>query len=157
MNPMAAAPNTSPTPSPPVREWEIDEFLPSIDTRAKNRLDFIVDLALNVDAFSTSCIGYWAFGHFVEGEGRHAVWIVIECEDLSRDAVQRLGELAARRHRRGKSLPARCHLLDQSVASRAYTFGERRWGERWYDDPQTDASRYDVVLQAALLGEIRYG
>lgn len=139
------------------REWEIADFIPSEETRAQHRLEFIVDLALNVDAFRHSCIGYWGFGHHVKGNDKNAIWIVVETNDQSRDKLVRIAERAARLHRQGKPLPEGCHLLDFVAAERAYSFGERRWGERWYDDPQTDASRYDLVLQAALLGEIRYG
>jgi hypothetical protein len=129
-NYMSETPHTIETPAQnnPVREWEI---------------------------------GYWAYGHYLSGQDQHAIWIVVESDDRPHAEVARLAERAARLHRQGKPLPPKCHLLDLVTAERAYRIGERRWGERWYDDPQTDASRYDsrydLVLQIALLGEIRYG
>ncbi len=52
-------------------------------------------------------------------------------------------------------LPKRYFRLDKAAAVRAYAEGVRRWGVGWYEGG--DASKYDIVIQMALLGEVRYG
>lgn len=55
----------------------------------------------------------------------------------------------------GEPLPAHWFRLDRAAALRAWEEGVKRWGVDWYQ--HTDAQREDVVIQLALLGELRYG
>mgnify|MGYP000993946418 CR=1 FL=1 len=57
--------------------------------------------------------------------------------------------------RAGLALPEGYYLLDSAAAIKAYGEGVKRYGAHWYDD--ADASMYDVVIQMALLGEVKYG
>ena len=52
-------------------------------------------------------------------------------------------------------LPKGWFRLDREAALRAWEEGIKRWGVGWYE--HTDSNREDVVIQLALLGEIRYG
>lgn len=52
-------------------------------------------------------------------------------------------------------LPEGWYYLDEGMAIRAYIEGCKRWGAAWFEDG--DGTSYDVVIQLALLGEIRYG
>lgn len=52
------------------------------------------------------------------------------------------------------NLPKGWYLLDRNTAIRAWCEGVKRWGMDWYEE--VDAEREDVVVQLALLGEVRY-
>lgn len=54
----------------------------------------------------------------------------------------------------GVGLPRGWYHLDPALAFRK---GCERYGAAWFDDPRTDATRYDVAVQLATLGEVRYG
>ncbi len=56
---------------------------------------------------------------------------------------------------RGESLPERWFRINRFVALRAWEEGVKKWGVDWQD--HTDSTREDIVLQLALLGELRYG
>lgn len=57
----------------------------------------------------------------------------------------------------GLPMPAggRWHVLDRDAACRAFAFGVAVKGVDWFQGG--DATDYDVVIQLALLSEIRYG
>lgn len=57
--------------------------------------------------------------------------------------------------RDGKILPDRWYRLDKETAKRAWVEGYKRDGLDWYENG--DAITYDVAIQNALLGEVRYG
>lgn len=57
--------------------------------------------------------------------------------------------------REGKLLPPNWYRLDKAAAIKAYGEGVKRYGLDWYEDG--DAITYDVAVQMALLGEVRYG
>ena len=63
---------------------------------------------------------------------------------------------AERAFKSGKPLPENYYRLDEAAAVRAYVEGCKRWGADWFES-KGDATTYDVVIQLALLGEIRYG
>jgi hypothetical protein len=52
-------------------------------------------------------------------------------------------------------LPAGWFYFGRAALTRAYLAGVRRWGEDFYKT--ADASKRDICLQLALLGEVRYG
>jgi hypothetical protein len=103
------------------------------------------------DVFGRGYAGYWAYGAECD---RELGWLVYEQSDDPRPnqttvcAVERVW-------RAGKALPPRWYRLDRAAALRAWEEGIKRWGADWYE--QTDSTREDVVIQLALLGEIRYG
>jgi len=49
------------------------------------------------------------------------------------------------------------YRLDEAAAVRAYLAGVRRWGEKWDEHQYCDGRWYDIAVQLALLGEVRYG
>ncbi len=100
-------------------------------------------------AFFADPSGGWAYGVPCAGSN---TWLVYEQSDgrPSEISVAR----AERCHKTGKRLHAGWHTLDWDAAVRAWCEGARRWGRDWYDS--NDAGRYGIVLQIALLGELRY-
>lgn len=135
----------------------VKDFLMSADERAKRRGEWVENVALNVDAFVS--IGYWGMG--IRAERAPGAWLVFEHEGPhdfgSRSEIWDHANAVAAAFDRGEPLPAGWYLLDHAAAERAYALAERKWGEKWEDGPHGDALGYDVVLQAALLGEVRYG
>jgi len=97
--------------------------------------------------------GYWACGVAHDPD---LGWLVYEhgddrCPDETEDArVEAIW-------RAGEPLPPRWFRLDRAAAFRMWEEGVKRWGVGWYDDPEHDGAREDVLLQLALLGEERYG
>lgn len=112
---------------------------------------FIEYLIKYRDIFDRNRSGSWAFGVKVKGG-----WLVYEQED---DAMPTEKAIRAAKSCYGGAsdgkLPERWYLLDRDAAIRAWCEGVKRWGVEWYED--VDAEREDVVVQLALLGEIRYG
>jgi hypothetical protein len=109
-------------------------------------------LTQNVDIFNRKYAGYWAYGAVLDPE---LGWLV--CDTVAADEVPSDADcdLAEARWRAGEPLPAHWYRLGRSAALRAWEEGVKRWGVDWYD--HTDAEREDVVVQLALLGEVRYG
>jgi hypothetical protein len=96
--------------------------------------------------------GYWARG---EAHDDKLGWLISEVNDEGEwpkeQEVYRVESL----WRAGLELPPRWHRLDRAAAIRAWEEGVKQWGIHWYEN--SDGSKEDVVLQLALLGEIRYG
>lgn len=117
--------------------------------------DWVVDFFLNSDLFSRSYCGYWLRGMVRYRDGS---WLAFEHGD---DAPPGVVPLAVRRaNRAGAELPQGWHRLDRTAAVRAYLEGVKRWGVEWYTgrgEHRADSTSYDVVVQLALLGEVRYG
>jgi hypothetical protein len=114
--------------------------------------DFIEYLIKYRDIFDRNRAGYWAFGVKVK-----TGWLVYEQEDddaMPTDKATREAKSCYGGAHDG-NLPERWYLLDRDAAIRAWCEGVKRWGVDWYED--VDAEREDVVVQLALLGEIRYG
>lgn len=94
--------------------------------------------------------GYWLAGlAHEEAKG----WLVWEHDDRYVNKFDHTEAFAA--WDKDKPLPESYYRLDVTTAVRAWCEGVKRWGENWYT--QGDGPRYDVVVQLALLGEIKYG
>jgi hypothetical protein len=132
---------------------DTDVRLLTATEKDKLREEYINDVALNVDQFRMQCSGYWARGvRFVKARG----WLVWEDdeshlhgEEPERAEAVRLWRLGADR-----TLPSGWYVWNREIAKEAYATGERLWGESWYE--HADANSYDIVMQLALLGEVRY-
>lgn len=117
---------------------------------------FIECLVEYNEVFRRDHSGYWAYGLQVNGG-----WLVYEMagEALPTDKEIAAAERAYVAHQlegaSALSLPDKWRMLDRAVAIRAWEEGVKRWGVAWYQ--HTDGNREDVVVQLALLGEIRYG
>jgi len=115
-----------------------------------------IEDATNQDMFRRDHCGYWLRG--VEYDKRLG-WLCWE-EDTDGDRPPFGNEpnryVAIDTWRAGGDLPSGWHRLDRATATRAYVEGVKRYGVEWYDSPDSDASRYDILIQLALLGEIRY-
>jgi hypothetical protein len=110
------------------------------------------------DIFASTYIGYWAYGmKRTDGLG----WLVYEHagEGTSVRGAAGLPEYpeVVRLWKQKRKLPPKWYRLDADAAKRAFVEGVKAWGADWYKDGNTDATRYDYVLQMVLLGEERYG
>jgi len=124
--------------------------------RTKLRDEYIEDVALNVDQFRVEYSGYWARGvRFVKARG----WLVWEDDEshLQGEEPERAEAVRSWRLGADRTLPSGWYVWNRETAKEAYAIGERLWGERWYENPGTDANNYDAVMQLVLLGEVRYG
>lgn len=111
--------------------------------------DFCLD---DIDLFRTSYCGYWARGYEIDGG-----WLIYEnCDKPYSFEEEPDYSLAMSLVNDSKQvLPIGWHRLNKEIAINAFIEGVKRWGVNWYKD--ADAEKYDVVIQLALLGEIRYG
>lgn len=117
-------------------------------------IDFLIKYS---DIFGHDYIGYWGYGYPLKVRDERIGWIVVEYnDDEDSGDCEKRGEGAVRCFRDRLPLPERCHLLDKAAAIKAYVEGCKKWGPNWFEE-KGDANTYDVVLQLALLGEIRYG
>lgn len=130
------------------------------------------------DILMTSYIGYWARG--VERDDKLG-WLLWEFEDdsercdellrnsgvsfleqLDREDEEEFHAAAVKAWRAGEPLPPHYFRLDREAAVRAY-LAMLKWpagkmvegGINWYENG--DASSYDVGVQLALFGEVKYG
>lgn len=138
------------------------------------RKSWVEYLTLHSDIFSSDYIGYWAYGErpvIPDGDLDRTRWLVFENEGvpsmatrsgaqacLARYDAAKAAALAAREPVKSPDefLPNGVFLLDAEAAIRAYTLGCAKWGADWFDR-KGDALTYDVVIQLALLLEVRYG
>jgi hypothetical protein len=118
--------------------------------------EFANDFVLNIDLVSRSYCGYWLRRVATLPNGASIAWEQGESSDEVLVADED-GERFARLYRKGSSptLPKRFFIIDSAVARSAYEIGERLWGKNWMYE--ADANHYDVVMQRALLGVVRYG
>ena len=121
-------------------------------------------LTVDVDPFwvqyltgYTDIFGHAAFRNWLRGVDHHPErgWLCWESDDQHRRGEEPNREEAVRAWALGEPLPKGWYTLDRAVALRAWEEGVKRWGVDWYE--HTDAEREDVVVQLALLGEVRYG
>ena len=114
----------------------------------------LVQFLANRDMFGHGYIGYWARG--VEHD-RELGWLVWEqADDGARHGEEPEQAQAIRAWRSGTGLPEGWHRLDEAAARKAVACGVARWGvDGFLEDG--DANSYDVAVQLALLGEVRYG
>lgn len=108
-----------------------------------------------LDGFASNVYGYWARGVLQE----HDSWLVWEDDEKCRHGKEPNREVAVRafHQTRNAPLPPKWFRFDQALAIRAYVEGVKLWGLNWYNSPKTDAIRYDVAIQMALFGEVKYG
>jgi hypothetical protein len=116
--------------------------------------DFVEDLVHGDTTFSPCYSGYWAHGAAYSGP---LGWLVCDyvAHEGRRPTEDVCDEIAAI-WRSSTPLPASWYRLDRAAAIRAWCEGVKRWGIDWWYK-RADALRRDVVLQLALLGEVRYG
>jgi hypothetical protein len=111
-------------------------------------------LTKNIDIFMTNYCGYWMRGV------RHASemgWLCWEHGDHRRPhGTEPNYRAAVKAWEANEPLPESWHRLDEAAAIKAYWKGVELWGLSWFED-KGDADTYDVVVQYALLGELRYG
>ena len=113
--------------------------------------DVVVDPLWRTEFFTGSA--YW--GRLLRTLDDTA-WIVVErVDDLADERDERdARDAEALATPQGADLPRAYHRLD---LDRAFVEGAKRWGVGWFDDPRTDARRYDIAVQLGLFGEVRYG
>jgi hypothetical protein len=109
-------------------------------------------LTQHSDIFGRLYAGYWLRG--VEHD-KYRGWLCWEDDEEHRKGEEPDREAALKAWEAGETLPERWFRLDRAMAIRAWIEGVKRWGVDWIDG--TDATREDVVVQLAMLGEIRYG
>lgn len=120
--------------------------------------DWLAYCTLWPDAFTRSAIGYWAYGVVRDDT---LGWLVRDDEAGTADdeATERD---AIRRWRAGEPLPAGFYRLDRAAAIKGYVAMLSRPASRavsggfdWYE--RADANSYDVAIQLALFGQVKYG
>lgn len=116
-------------------------------------IEFILN---DSDLFRTSYVGYWLAG--MEHDDDKNEWLVYETGgDIGFSDVEEFPEYAwvVQDWKDGKPLPEKWFRLDQAFVIKSWGEGFKRGGAQWYE--KGDAVQYDVAIQMALLGEIRYG
>lgn len=109
-------------------------------------------LTVHLDIFASTRAGYWLRGvENLPGLG----WLCWEDDWKCHQGHEPNREAALKAWQAGAPLPEHWFKLDQDAAIRAWEEGVKRWGVDWYEN--VDGQREDVVVQLALLGEIRYG
>jgi len=110
------------------------------------------------DIFSTDYIGYWAHGFRPEGGKEKGVWLVLELGDSDKHPTENQYKQVEACWKEGRPLPKHWYVLDEAAAIRAWAEGVKKFNDPdWYDRADHDANDYDVIIQRALLGEVRYG
>jgi hypothetical protein len=150
--------------------------LPAFEVEHKEKLaipgDWLAMCTLWSDIFSTDYIGYWARG---VAQDNNLGWLVWEFEEDDRfkpkpglqmfgrsfDNEDKLHKEAIQAWKAGKPLPPHYHALNREAAVKAYLAmvtlprEKGKGGLDWYEN--SDATSYDVAVQLALLGELKYG
>lgn len=116
-------------------------------------VDFVCGEKGYADIFGHNYCGYWMRG--MEHDPKLG-WLVYEHGDERKPDKKYAAEVE-KLWREGKPLPPFWFRLDRRAALLAQAHGAAKWGAHWYGDAHTDATSYDVVIQLALLGEVRYG
>jgi hypothetical protein len=127
----------------------VSEFVREI--LATQRADWIEFVTQFNDLFRSDHCGYWLRGveHGPQG------WLAWEDDEQHPFGQEPEREAALTAWRQGSPLPHGWFRLDKELADKAWAIGVQKYGERWYDEG--DSTTYDVVIQLALLGEVRYG
>lgn len=100
------------------------------------------------EVFERRYCGYWLFGFEYDAI---LGWLTYESDSRPTDDD---AAPALRQFQTGKVDLAHWQILNRDVAIKAYIEGVKRFGEAWYE--KAYASDYDVVIQLALLGEVKY-
>ena len=130
-------------------------MIKAVVTNPEGLADWVEFVTKGTDIFSTDHCGYWLRGvaHGTMG------WLGWEDDEEHRfdHEPDRGAALAAWQD--SKPLPPGWFRLDEALAQKAWEIGLKKFGEHWYDegDSTTYLYAFDVVLQLALLGEVRYG
>ena len=114
--------------------------------------DWIEFLTQNNDIFMSNYCGYWMRG--VDQDDEYG-WLVWEHDDVSKRGMEPDLDEATKLWKTNQPLPQGWFRLNRDLAIAAYKEGVKRWGVEWFDEG--DAGRYDVCIQLAMLGEVRYG
>lgn len=129
----------------------------------KEWISFVLEYS---DIFGHDYIGYWARG-VSRSKKPSRGWLLWEFEmdprsedlgfidRLRPDDEKALHAEAVSCWEAGQPLPPHYHKLGEREVRLAWVYGFLRGGRTWYEDG--DANTYDVALQQALLGEVRYG
>jgi hypothetical protein len=107
------------------------------------------------DLFMTSYCGYWMYGM---AHDEKLGWLCyVHSDEKTIDQVEETLEYedAVSLWEEGKTLPKDWYALNKEAAIKAFGEGVKRSGVKWYENG--DANDYDVAIQKALLGEVRYG
>ena len=102
--------------------------------------------------FRTDHCGYWARGVAYDEERG---WLVYEDDEKCKPGKEPHHDEAIAAWIENRDLPEHWFRLDRAAAIRAWAEGVKSDGEHWFEEG--DATDYDVALQMALLGEVRYG
>jgi len=116
-------------------------------------LDFILN---GDDVFRSNFCGYWLNGVLHD---KNLGWLVHEHsnEDLFAGESAKLPEFpeAVNAWKEGKELPTGWYRLNKDAAIKSFVEGYKRYGSDWNN--HSESTMDDLVIQLALLGEIRYG
>lgn len=107
------------------------------------------------DMFSTDHIGYWARGMVRDRKNEENGWLLFEHGGEEFPDGEPNEAEAMRAWKAKEPLPPNYFRLDKAATEKAWAEGCKRYGVDWYEN--ADANTYDVVVQMALLGEVRYG
>jgi len=109
-------------------------------------------LTKHADIFENARAGYWLRGVALNDD---TGWLCWEDDEKCRYGEEPNFETAKHEWVLGNPLPEHWFRLDRAAAIRAWEEGVKRWGVDWYEE--CDSTREDIVVQLALLGEVRYG
>jgi hypothetical protein len=110
-------------------------------------------LTKSFDIFQTNYCGYWLRGIDKDESG----WLCWEDDEKCYFGDEPFRAEALTAWKNKSKLPEKYFMLDKALAIRAYIEGVKKWGMDWMDSPNTDSTTYDVVIQLAMFGEVRYG
>ena len=115
-------------------------------------IDLLVECA---DMFSDLYCGHWLRSVEWDAKRGHLAWEDDGKHDHDNEP-RRKAALEAWHKGEDEQLPKGWHRLDRRAAIKAFCEGVKLWGINWMDSDHNDARGYDVVVQHALLGELRY-
>ena len=118
----------------------------------ENEKDWLALVTVHSELFSNDYCGYWLRG---VDQDEKLGWLAWEDDEQHLFGDEPQEEKALKAWKEGRSLPEGWFRMDKALAKKAWNIGVREYGVHWYEDG--DATTYDVVLQLALLGEVRYG
>lgn len=104
------------------------------------------------ELFSRAYCGYWADVIDDDHSGKRGL-LVFEHNDENTPPDHHTPALRAFADWMG--IPPGYYHVNSETAIDAYRHGVARWGLEWMKD--ADAFRYDIVMQLAILGELKYG
>lgn len=115
--------------------------------------DWIEYLCSYPDIFGLDYCGYWARGIEMDAE---LGWLIWEETDKVPFRMEPNRAEAIAAWEKNLPLPKGYYRLNKEAAVKAWVEGVLRWGRNWFTE-RGDAPTYDIVIQLALFGEIKYG